>query len=324
MDLAKLHLHWRTRKRGSKEYRSYSLAKAVWQNGKNRKEIVLKLGPLSETEVERWRATLRAFKNPDTLPAADLKNLVIISNHAYLDVAVLRETWNSWGLNEIFDAQDHAQRGIPLSSLAMLLAINRCIDPASKSRVSAWARQTAWPLLSRTSAEEINSSRIFRELVSIEECKDRLCQHLCKKMFERHPEAMEALFYDLSSTTFTGSRCLLVTWGHCKEGYENHVVLALIVNTMGLPIYWEVLNGGTSDATTISWLLASLKEKLPIAIATPTMVFDRGMVSDENLTLLEETGIKYISAMDKNQIEEITEIDFLQFARMTPEAGPFN
>lgn len=130
---------------------------------------------------------------------------------------------------------------------------------------------------------------------------------------------MQTLFYDLSSTTFSGTRCLLVNWGHCKEGYENHIVLALIVNTKGLPIYWEVLEGSTADATTISWLLDRLKEKLPLAVMTPTMVFDRGMVSDDNLTLLEEAGVKYISAMDKNQIEEITGVDFLQFAGMTPE-----
>ena len=43
-------------------------------------------------------------------------------------------------------------------------------------------------------------------------------------------------------------------------------------------------------------------------------MFDRGMVSDENLALIESANIKYISAMDKNQIEKITDIDFNQFA----------
>ena len=47
----------------------------------------------------------------------------------------------------------------------------------------------------------------------------------------------------------------------CKGGYENHVVLALIVNKNGLPFYWEVLPGCTADSTTINWLLESLKNK---------------------------------------------------------------
>ena len=51
---------------------------------------------------------------------------------------------------------------------------------------------------------------------------------------------MKSLFYDLSSSSFEGTKCKLMKWGHCKGGYENHVVLALIVNKNGLPFYWEV------------------------------------------------------------------------------------
>ena len=40
------------------------------------------------------------------------------------------------------------------------------------------------------------------------------------------------------------------------------------------------------------------------------------MVSDKNLTLLEDEQIKYISAMDKNQIEGITGLDFTKFSHL--------
>lgn len=96
-------------------------------------------------------------------------------------------------------------------------------------------------------------------------------------------------------------------------------MLALIVNTKGLPIYWEVLEGNTADATTIAWLLDRLKRKLSITLPIPTMVFDRGMVSEENLRLLEDEGIKYITAMDKNQIEEIAKFCFLEFSKIDNE-----
>jgi transposase len=85
-------------------------------------------------------------------------------------------------------------------------------------------------------------------------------------------------------------------WGFCKEGYENHIVLALVVNKKGLPIYWEVLSGCTADVTTIELLERNLRDRFNSK--TSTMVFDRGMVSDTNLSLLEQRKIKYISAMD--------------------------
>jgi len=320
MDLAKLHLHWRACKRENREYRSYSLARAYRQDGKNRKEIVFKLGVLTDSEVEQWRSVLHMVKNPTKMLRMDLNNLITVSNHAYLDVAVALEAWNFWGFNEVFASGDkEKKREIELSALAAILTINRCIDPKSKSKVCSWVKKTTLPLLLGIDPVEINPTRIYRELPHIESCKDQLSQHICRKINQDDPQSLKSLFYDLSSTTFTGARCILTKWGHCKEGYEYHIVLALIVNTKGIPIYWEVLEGGTADATTITWLLNRLKEKLSISMPIPVMVFDRGMVSADNLGLLEKELIKYITAMDKNQIESITKTDFSKFKKMTVE-----
>lgn len=319
MDLAKLHLHWGSCKRGRRVHKSYSLARAYREGGKNRKEIVVKLGKLSDSEVDQWKLALQAVKNPPTT-STSLDNIIVQSNRSYLDVAVILEIWNSWGLSQVFDsACPDKKRDIPLSCIAALLTINRCIDPETKSQIPTWTKKTALPLLMDAVLPDFNSSRVFRELSAIESCKDLISQHLCERMIQTSPETMKSLFYDLSSTTFTGNKCLLVSWGHCKEGYENHIVLALIVNTKGLPIYWEVLEGGTADATTISWLLDRLKKKLSTLLPTPTMIFDRGMVSEENLLLLEGEQVKYITAMDKNQIEEIAEFDFSRFSKFNPE-----
>ena len=104
--------------------------------------------------------------------------------------------------------------------------------------------------------------------------------------YQDFADSMRNVFYDLSSTTFTTARCILVKWGHCKEGYRNHAVLALVVNRSGLPFYWEVLPGGTTDATTIAWLLERLEERFKVS--QTTLVFDRGMVSDDNLSEMGE------------------------------------
>src|SRR6266702_1798589 len=127
---------------------------------------------------------------------------------------------------------------------------------------------------------------------------------------------MHSVFYDLSSTTFSGARCVLMQWGHCKEGYHNHVVLALVVSGDGVPFYWEVLPGGTADVTTITWLLEQLQEQFQDIRAT--LVFDRGMVSQENLARVEAAKIKYISAMDKSQVEGVSGIDFTLFSPLEP------
>ena len=314
MDLANLHLHWRASKHKEKSYRSYSLARAYRKDGKNRKEICVKLGKLSDEAANRWRVLLKTIKNPDAFVTTC--NDIAVTNHfAYLDIATVNAVWDYWKLDEVF--QYNGMRNVDVSSIAKMLTINRCIDPVSKSQTPEWFKNTALPWIFDIKVDSINASRVFRELEVIEEKKETICSHLFKLMSTRNPASMKSIFYDLSSTTFTGSRCLLMKWGHCKEGYRNHIVLAIVVNNNGLPFYWEVLPGGTADATTIVWLLERMRKRFKVK--STTLVFDRGMVSDDNLTLLEGDEIKYISAMDKNQIEDITGLDFNQFAHLDPQ-----
>jgi len=133
---------------------------------------------------------------------------------------------------------------------------------------------------------QMNPSRIFRELSVIDSLKPEICDYLYHEVTKRDPSSMESVFYDLSSSTFSGTRCVLMDWGFCKEGFDNHIVLALLVNKKGLPVYWEVLPGCTADVTTIELLMRNLEGRFNAA--TTTMVFDRGMVSDSNLELLEQ------------------------------------
>lgn len=314
MDLSELHLHWRESKYKGNKYRSYSLARPYRLNGKNRKDIVMKLGKLSDEEVDKWREQLRAAKNPDSF-LTTLEDITTTHHYAYLDVAAVNAVWNEWELDYIF--QGNAKRDVSIATVARILTINRCIEPAAKSKIPQWFQSTALPWLLNVNIGQINSSRIFRELVAIENHKEAICKHLFSMMSRNNPDSMKSIFYDLSSTTFSGSGCILMKYGHCKEGFKNHVVLALVVNREGLPFYWEVLPGCTTDSKTINWLLERLKDRFKVD--GTTLVFDRGMVSDKNLSELENEEIKYITAMDKNQIKGITGLDFSKFSYFKPD-----
>ena len=311
MDLKALHLHWGECKYKGNSYRSYSLARPYRENGKNLKEIVFKLGKLTEDEVLRWRYLLKGLKKPGAV-VTTVDDLVVTRHHAYLDVAVASAIWDYWNLDEVFKRSE--KKSLETSTIARILTINRCIDPKAKSKTPEWFKTTALSWLLTISADRVNSSKIFRELSEIEKHKEVICTHIYNKIKHDDPDSLGSVFYDLSSTTFSGSKCLLMKWGHCKEGYKNHVVLALVVNRHGLPFYWEVLPGCTADSNTIVWLLDRCRKRFT-NIET-TLVFDRGMVSDDNLCSLEEAEVKYITAMDRNQIEDITGIDFTQFEHL--------
>ena len=75
MDLTKLHLHWGESRYKGKTYRSYSLARTYRQDKKNRKEIVLQLGKLSDEEAARWHNLLEALKKTIPLSPPSMTSL---------------------------------------------------------------------------------------------------------------------------------------------------------------------------------------------------------------------------------------------------------
>lgn len=187
MDLAELHLHWGASQYKGKSYRSYSLARGYRENGKNRKEIVMKLGKLSETEAERWRKFLKAIKKPDAF-LTTLDDLYVTIHYAYLDVATANAIWDEWGLDEVFP--HNGKRVVPIATIARILSVNRCIDPAAKSQTPEWFHGTALPWLLDVNPELINASRIFRELDVIESHKEAICKHLFNRMRRDDPDSM--------------------------------------------------------------------------------------------------------------------------------------
>jgi len=316
MDLSKLHLHWGGGTYKGVKYKSYSLAKSVRKNGKNSHKPIVKLGKLSDSEISWWRKLLQAIKIPSSV-ITTMENIVTRNHYQYYDVALINRFWNYWNLNKAFTSERNPE--IALSSIAKILTINRCINPKSKSAVAKWLKRTSLPQMLNIDSDKINKSRIFRDLAGIEENKENICNHLLNEYKRRFPESLNEVYYDLSSTTFSGTKCIISKYGHCKEGYQTHVVLALLVNKDGLPFYWEVMPGGTADSKTVQWLLKKCKNKFKDL--NITAVFDRGFVSDENLSNIELDNIKYITAMDRNQIEGICDesIKFSIFSTFTPE-----
>jgi transposase len=81
---------------------------------------------------------------------------------------------------------------------------------------------------------------------------------------------------------------------------RQQIVIALMITSEGYPFYWRVMEGNTQDITTVQGLIEDVKNRF--AIKNCTMVFDRGMVSSENLQSLEGEKWSYVSAMDRDEI----------------------
>ena len=306
MKFSDLHLSWSECKYKNKRYRTYYLAQAFREDGKNKKRNIHKLGKLTDEEALEIKQLLKVLKTPNTFTTS-LDNIVVQSRYGYLDVATALEIWNYWKLNEAFCAND--EKLIETSTIASILTVNRSIDPSEESEIQDWFRSTSLPLLLETDVNLMNTKGIFREVKTTDSIKEIIFEHLFKRYSEEDPKSMNSDSIDLPSMSFSDIRCILVKCGKLQVGYDYNAVLALFVNKNGLPLYWEVLSGSTIDVNAIKCLFDRVGQKLKDI----TLVFDRGMVSKSNIIFLEKQGIKYITEVDKNQTEEIAKVDFESF-----------
>lgn len=316
-----MYLLAQNKKYKDKVYKYYSVARSYRDgNGISRTEIVQRIGKLTETEARQLKYVLKVTQAKDK-EFVTLDDVIFDDYKAYLDVSVLNWIWESCGLSSVFPSNS-SRSNVSTADIAKVLVFNRCIDPGSKLYASHWVKTTELDHILSIDAKQINDSKIYHELVNIEKCKPLLEKHLFNSIKKEAPESLRIVFYDLTTTHFAGRCCKLASPGRTKShGIKNaRLVLSLIITEKGLPFSWEVHPGDTMDVETIETKITKLQEQFNITDIT--LVFDRGMVSKKNLTLLEEHRYKYISALDKDEIGGIKGIDFEMFKGINEENAP--
>ena len=74
----------------------------------------------------------------------------------------------------------------------------------------------------------------------------------------------------------------------------------MVVTEEGFPLSYEVFEGNRADVTTLEEILDSVERKH--GALGRVWVFDRGIVSEENLALLRERGASYLVATPKRKL----------------------
>lgn len=304
----KFVLHHSKQRKGKSVYVYFMIAWYFRKNGKPLRDIIKHLGRLNEYEVQFYKNSIACLnKEPHVFPCK-INEVFVRESNEYLSCAIGIHFWNYWELSAIFK-KDLEQKEVSTADIAKILTVLRLVRPSSKNFTTELYRETCLPQLVGVTPVSYNKTRIFRELENIEDYRAELGKHIFNFARRRGYTRGELLFYDLSSGNITGLRCVMAKWGHCKDGYRTHVVLMLVITPEGYPIYWEILEGNTADANTIEHLVLKI-EKIYGQIES-VICFDRGMVSDENLRLLEGKNIRFITALDGNQLKHFRE--FINF-----------
>jgi transposase len=308
-----------------KTYTYYSIAEPYWEDKKNKKKILFYLGSLTPSRAQQIRNILKATQSKDTFTAT-FEDLLFENHYRYLDIAFLNHLWDQeWkGLSSIFPTPEETsntrQKEISTADIAKLLTFYRCLDPGSYLSAVEWFETTTCNLLLDLEPSQVNESRFYRELTAIEKQKEKIEQWLYQTLKNRNEKSMRIVFYDLTDSYFEGRKCPIAKPGRTKaNGFrEKRIVLSLLVNSEGYPFSWKILEDYTADVTTLTKNTDLWKQQFNFSKII--LVFDRGMVSDENLLNLENNhSYLYITALDKPQIAGVEKVNLERLKDFTNE-----
>ncbi len=319
MQKGKFVLYHSKQRKGNAVYVYYMIAWYFRKNKKSFRQTIKHLGRLTKSEVEFYNNSVACLNDVPHMYPCNVKKLCVQKSHEYLSCAVGIHFWDDWDLSTVFQEQQKQKpsehKEVSTADIAKILTVIRYLRPCSKTCTTALYQETCLPQLTGVSPRFYNKTRLFRELEAIERHREALGKHIFEVAVKKGCTNGGVLFYDLSSGNITGLRCVMAKWGHCKDGYQTHVVLLLVITSEGYPIYWEVLEGNTAEVTTLEALIAKI-ERLYGRVES-VFCFDRGMVSDDNLHLLETKHIRFITALDGNQLTYFKEwVDFALFKRV--------
>jgi transposase len=90
--------------------------------------------------------------------------------------------------------------------------------------------------------------------------------------------------------------------GYSRDGRPDckQIVIALIVTQEGFPLSYEIFDGNRRDVTTLDEMLEVIERKY--GKADRVWVFDRGIVSEENLATLRQRGGNYLVGTIKQKL----------------------
>jgi transposase len=136
--------------------------------------------------------------------------------------------------------------------------------------------------------------------------KDELCSHLKDTWQGMFDLEYNILLYDITSTYFEGlcQSNSKAKFGHSKDRRSDcrQILIALIVTPEGFPINYEVLQGNTSEKTTLKPLLNKIE--LMYGKANRIWLMDRGIPTESTLKYMRDNDIGYLVGTPRKLLDE--------------------
>jgi transposase len=272
-------------------YEYVQICESYRAEGQPRRRVLCTLGrrdQLSAKSIDSLVRGLRKLASPQE--QTSFSDAEAWPSLAYGPVLVARAIWEELGLAKLIR---QGRRGFSVEQAIFRLVTNRLVDPRSKLSTVEWQERVAWPQSGSFGYEDF-----LRAMDALNEQRERLEEQIFFRVRDMFSLPLRLVFYDLTSSYFEGDGvCPLAEFGHSRDHRPDRrqVVLGLAVTREGLPISHRLFAGNTADVKTLPGVARELKERF--GFQDVVVVGDGGLLSEENVGVLEGLGLRYVLRM---------------------------
>ena len=281
-----MFLRSNTRIKDGKEHRYFTVVESRrLQSGKVAQRQVLYLGEINDSQQAAWRRTLEVFDEGQQrytplslfpegrpLPADAIDSVQVKLSEMKLERArpygncwLGCELWRQLQLDRFWaEKLPPGREDVPWAQVLELLVVNRLVEPGSEFRLHRhWFDHSAMDVLLGRDFAVAEKDRLYRCLDRVLEHKSDLFVHLQQRWKDLFQAEFDLLLYDLTSTYVEGEAegNPKARYGYSRDGRPDckQVVIALVITPEGLPLAYEVMDGNTSDKTTLRGFLDKIE-----------------------------------------------------------------
>jgi len=326
-----MYLRANKRFKDGKEHRYWSVEESRrLRSGRVVQRRVLYLGEINDSQQSAWRKTLEVFDEAEQrarrlslfpedreIPAdaldgvqVKLAEMELRRPRAFGSYWLGCELWQQLGLNEFWEERlEKGREEVPWARVLELLVVSRLVAPGSEFHLHRQGfDQSAMGELLGTGFAVAEKDRLYRCLDRIVNHKAALFEHLRQRWPDLFQARFDVLLYDLTSTYIEGEGEEIPK---AKHGYSRdkrfdcrQVVIALVVTPEGFPLAYEVMEGNTSDRTTLRGFLAKIEAQY--GRARRVWVMDRGIPTEQVLEEMRasEREVFYLVGTPRGKIQQ--------------------
>ncbi len=310
-------MYIRLTKSKKSKHPTLQIVEGVREGKKVKQKIVASLGVIKhQSDLEKLRKLadhLIQKLEKEGLPSdgkANIRNLVHKKTAYDGFGVVINELMQLSGFSDVIKTAQERNK-FNVEEIVKLVLVQRFDSPGSKLRT--YERQKDHGFYG------IDLQHIYRTMDAIEHLSPEIQTTAFNTVCKYSGGIIDCFFFDVTTLYFESiSQDDIRDFGFSKDQkyHSVQIVLALVVDSQGMPIAYEVFKGNLAETKTLIPVMESLRKRF--SINNVTVVCDRGLASKTNVEALQHALFHFVIATKLKSISKKFKINDLSAYKPLP------